>query len=406
MPPKVAIIGAGPAGLTLASLLHASGQKLDVTIFEKDASAAARTRKGGTLDLHEGTGLAAMRAAGLWNSFLKYARYEGEAIIFGDKKGNKVFDSQANRENEDVESSRPEIDRERLKEILLESIPDSWIRWGSRLRSVSEDGSLSFDHGAEGPFGLLVGADGAWSKVRSVLVDTKVSFAGISGFEMRIVNPTHDHPRVSDMIGRGSYFAYSDCKALQALRQGDDSIMAYAWSRNTEEFPTKLWEEVAQDGEKLKQVLLDTLFKDWAPEMQEWIKVASSDSIRPWPLYELPVGMTWEHKKGITLIGDSAHLMTPFAGEGVNCAMKDSLELAEAIIESIKSGRDLDAAVKQFEEAMFPRTKQVTEMTMMMKTYQFREDAPWGFMEKMKEIVELERGKAKGENAGVDLAAS
>ncbi len=391
MAPKIAIIGAGPVGLTLASLLRASNATLDLVIFEKDASAADRSAKGGTLDLHDDTGLAALRAADLWEPFQKYARYEGQDMIFADKKANVVFEDLHNEEvDRDAARARPEIDRGRLTEILFKSVPVEWIRWGSSLKSVSSDGIMNFEHGTEGPFDLIVGADGAWSKVRPVLTDVQPSYTGISGFELHILSPAQDHPEVSKMVGRGSYFAYSDCKALQAQRQGNGSIMVYGWQTGAEDYPKNLWEEVSHDGEKLKTILLETLFHDWAPEMQAWIRASSPDTVRPWPLYELPIGISWKHEKGLTLIGDAAHVMSPFAGEGVNSGMKDALELANAITESIKSGSDLDAAVEKFEKAMFRRVKGVMEWTMMLKTYQFREDAPGGLMEKMKEIMGAE----------------
>ena len=80
-PAKIAIIGAGPAGLTLARLLHVSKGKVDLTLYERDASPSSRPDQGGTLDLHTDTGLAAIRKCGLWDSFCKYARYEGEELI-------------------------------------------------------------------------------------------------------------------------------------------------------------------------------------------------------------------------------------------------------------------------------------------------------------------------------------
>jgi 2-polyprenyl-6-methoxyphenol hydroxylase-like FAD-dependent oxidoreductase len=142
---------------------------------------------------------------------------------------------------------------------------------GSYLISVSTDGILTFDHGIEDRFDLIVGADGAWSKVRPVLTDIRPSYAGISGFELHILDPAQHHPEVSRMIGRGSYFAYSDCKALQAQRQGDGNVMLYACDTNTEEYPKKLLEEVGYDGEKVKRILLETLFQNWASELQAWL---------------------------------------------------------------------------------------------------------------------------------------
>jgi 2-polyprenyl-6-methoxyphenol hydroxylase-like FAD-dependent oxidoreductase len=75
MTPPIAILGAGPSGLTLGRLLHLAG--IDFVIFERDTSAASAWGRGGsgTLDLHEGSGLDALQEAGLFEAFREKARY-------------------------------------------------------------------------------------------------------------------------------------------------------------------------------------------------------------------------------------------------------------------------------------------------------------------------------------------
>jgi len=75
MTPPIAILGAGPSGLTLGRLLHLAD--IDFVIFERDPSAASAWGRGGsgTLDLHEGSGLLALQEAGLFEEFKKKARY-------------------------------------------------------------------------------------------------------------------------------------------------------------------------------------------------------------------------------------------------------------------------------------------------------------------------------------------
>lgn len=84
--PRIAIIGAGPAGLTLARLLHISPSQINITVFESDASATSRSEADGTLDLHATTGLAAVRACGLWDKFVALARFDGDEIKMVDKE--------------------------------------------------------------------------------------------------------------------------------------------------------------------------------------------------------------------------------------------------------------------------------------------------------------------------------
>ena len=80
--PKIAIIGAGPAGCLLARLLHLAG--IPTTVYEGEASPNYRSQ-GGSLDLHTNTGLAALREAGLWDEFQKHARYDGQYMAIVDK---------------------------------------------------------------------------------------------------------------------------------------------------------------------------------------------------------------------------------------------------------------------------------------------------------------------------------
>lgn len=381
-PPKIAIIGAGPAGLTLARLLYVSEVKVDLTLYELDASPTSRLGLGGTLDLHTNTGLAALRKCGLWDSFRKYARYDGQELIMADKNATELAHIGSGEKAGD--SNRPEIDRHRLREILLESVPEECVRWGRHLREVTEDGMLRFGgkEEMEGPFDLIVGADGAWSKVRERLNGLKPAYSGVSGYEMDIMEPARTCPHVDKMVGRGSYFGSSDRKFLNAQRMGNNSLKVRSWYTCPEGEAKETLDKYGKKG-TLEKIM--ERYAGWAPEMTELLRQGDLDSLKHWTLYELPVGYRWEHQKGFTLIGDASSLATPFSGEGVNKAMKDSLELAELIEKSQDPNDDLtlDQAILSYEQLMFPRTEKLQATTMNNKQVAFGPTAPIGLMTNM-----------------------
>ncbi|KAJ9617193.1 hypothetical protein H2200_000914 [Cladophialophora chaetospira] len=387
MPVSIAIIGAGPAGLTFARLLQVSpiNSQLTVTVFEHDSSPKSRLLQGGTLDLHTDTGLAALKKCGLWEEAIKHLRYDGEEMTIADKNDTHIFHMKSDGpkfkskgSGGELDYERPEMDREVLKDMLLGSVDAEWVKWGKTLQSIDETtGVLIFRDGTTaGPFDLVVGADGAWSKVRHVLTDLRPRYSGICGFEGRVPNP-NDYPDLSKAVGRGSYFSCSDGKFLGGQRMGDESIKVSAWVKR-EGSEGKSWTAdtmtaYGDNEERLKAKILED-FQDWTPRQRRFLMAATN--WRPWTLYELPIGEFWDHKKGYTLLGDAASLMTPFAGEGVNKAMKDCLELAEQLEKALQAEGDFDEAARQYEENMFPRAKKTQMATMRNKTGAFSKEGP------------------------------
>ncbi len=160
----IAIIGAGPCGLTLARLLECKG--IDYVVYERDESENSN-RVGGSLDIHQNTGQHALREGGLFDEFKRYARYDDTAVAIADKFGKRLLQFGQGRD-------APEIDRSDLRQILLDAIPKDKIKWGHALTSASvgEDSRpvLRFANGVVlSGFKLVVGADGAWSKVRRMV---------------------------------------------------------------------------------------------------------------------------------------------------------------------------------------------------------------------------------------------
>ena len=176
---KIAIIGAGPAGCMLGRLLHLAN--IEATIFEAEESCNFRSQ-GGTLDLSKKSGIAAIKAAGLYDEYLKFCRPDGAALGVCDKKANFYFQLSASK------NGNPEIDRSELRLLLANSLPEGMIRWNHRLRRIDDSLNLHFDDSIETGFDLVVGAEGAWSKVRNLLSEEKPLFSGIAGYNLSIPN--------------------------------------------------------------------------------------------------------------------------------------------------------------------------------------------------------------------------
>lgn len=340
---KIAIIGGGPGGLTLAVILQKYGVK--ATVYEK-SSFQANNQQGGSLDIHSESGQRALQEADLFESFQAVARYDGEDFRLFDKKGKMYLDEIA----EDHDSDRPEIDRGVLCEMILQALDPTSIRWNHSLSHVvplkDDLYELHFENGNVETANLVIGADGAFSKVRPLLTKAKAEYTGLSMVEVHIKNVDIDHPELASFNRRGKMFALADHKAIIGQLNGDGDIRVYASFQVEQEWLDQsvfLWDQ----PDIAKQKLL-SYFEDWDDSLRNYICLAEGQ-ILPRRIYMLPVGLTWAHRAGVTLIGDAAHLMSPFAGEGVNLAMLDATELALSIVQH----NDLSIAVQSYEQKMY-----------------------------------------------------
>jgi 2-polyprenyl-6-methoxyphenol hydroxylase-like FAD-dependent oxidoreductase len=340
---SIAIIGAGLGGLTLARVLQVHG--IAATIYEAEASASARSQ-GGMLDIHEYNGQLALKAARLFDQFLGIIHAGGQASRVLDKDGKVLLD-----EPDDGTGGRPEVPRGALRRILLDSLPAGTVRWGHKVTAVSPLGGgrhvLTFADGSMVTTDLLVGADGAWSRVRPLLSDAKPAYVGTSFIETYLFDGDTRHKASAEAVGDGALFALAPGKGIFAHREPNGVLHTYV-----ELNKPKDWIDSIDFSDPVgAKAHVAREFDGWAPELTALITDGETDPV-PRPIHALPAEHRWGRVPGVTLLGDAAHLMIP-SGEGANLAMFDGAELGKAIA---ANPDDIEAALTAYEKDLFPRS--------------------------------------------------
>lgn len=362
---RIAIMGAGLAGLTLARVLHVHGIKC--VVYEAEPSSDVRGQ-GGLLDIHEYNGQLALKAAGLYDKFLD--------IILPGADAQRILDKDANVLYEDLDKgngSRPEVPRGDLRRILLESLPEDTIQWGHKISSAESLGNgrheVIFANGAKITTDLLIGADGAWSKVRSLVTDVRPAYIGTSFIEMYLFDSVNRYKVSANVVGLGTMIALAPGKGILAHREANGTLHTYVAFNKPEEWI----KSIDFSNPKAASLQIAKEFDGWAPSLTSLITNYETNPI-PRAIYALPVGHKWERMQGVTLLGDAAHLMSPFAGEGANLALFDGAELGKKI--AACTG-DFENALREYEEEMFLRSAVSAEESDSNSKLFFNENAPY-----------------------------
>ncbi len=380
----ITIIGAGLGGLTLARVLHVHG--IPATIYEADPSAETRTQ-GGQLDIHEEDGQLALKAADLTDTFRAIIHKGGEATRVLDQHCAVLLE-----EPDDGTGGRPEVLRGDLRRILIESLPVETIQWGKKLIGVAVLGDgrheLTFADGATLTTELLVGADGAWSKVRPLLSDAKPKYVGTTFIETYLYEADERHSATAEVVGGGAMFALAPGKGIVAHREAGDILHTYVELNR----PTEWVAAIDFTDATAATTRVAAEFDWWAPELTALI--TDSDTVPiPRMIYELPNGHRWDHVPGVTLLGDAAHLMAP-TGDGANLAMFDGAELGKAIA---AHPDNIEAALAAYEEALFPRSESFAADSHLTLDLCLDDRAPFGFIDFLTSASEGEH-EAQGQS--------
>ncbi|OPC37866.1 FAD-dependent oxidoreductase [Elizabethkingia miricola] len=340
---KIAIIGAGPVGLTFAKLLQQKG--VDVNVYERDKDSKTRIW-GGTLDIHKDSGQKALKEAGLLDKYFALATPMGATIT--DEKGNILSVKQITLENQHY---NPEINRNTLRTMLLDNLTENTVIWDQKCIDieVSQDKwLLHFENGTYALADFVIEANGGMSKIRKYVTDTLVEDTGTMIIQGDIPQPE---------LNAAEFFQFCNGNRTMTSYQGH-LLVVNPYNNNELSYgiilkrpdPQDITTTNLQDTESIHEFLLNR-FMHWDQLYIRLLK--STPNFRSLPIRKFPLEKPWKDNRPlpITLIGDAAHLMPPFAGQGVNTGLVDALVLSE----NLTNGKfeTIQAAISNYEQQMF-----------------------------------------------------
>jgi 2-polyprenyl-6-methoxyphenol hydroxylase-like FAD-dependent oxidoreductase len=324
----VAIVGGGPGGLTLAKLLQLKGVK--VSVYERDIDKYARVQ-GAPLDLHEESGMAALKAANLLAEFKNNFMPGADKKLITDEQARVFFSDHETKPDENFGSAyfRPEIDRGVLRKLLLDALEPETVVWDSHFISMEkkEEGwMLAFKNKQSVYADLVIAADGANSKIRPYLTEIKPFYSGVIMLEGNVHDSNQSVPNVDALVKGGKIMAFGNKKNLLLGQKGNGDLGFYASFKAEENWAKTSGLDYSD------RTQLVTWFKneysEWSDIWHELFEKAELPLI-PRPIYCMTLDQTWQASSNLTMLGDAAHVMPPFAGEGANMAMLDALKLSE-----------------------------------------------------------------------------
>ncbi len=350
---NIAIVGGGPGGLTLARLLQQSGAK--VVVYERDQNRSARVQ-GSALDLHEGSGLAALEAAGLMEAFWANHRTDLDRLRLTDASGTVLHDHARRMSGA---GKRPEIERGPLRDVLLDSLEPGTVRWDCKLESAEMQDKqvlLRFAGGTTALADIAIGSDGANSRLRGLVTSIRPEYVGVSLVEALVPAAKETIPALWTLLGGAALIALGGESTIGMGTKPDGSVLIYAGLKTHDDTARQSLEKATNPEKRV--AWFHANFQQWSDLWDPLFREAVSLVWRP--LLTCPSDQHWDPNPNVTLIGDAAHVMPPYAGEGVNMAMLDALVLSKLLL----SERSSSEAIAKYEAQMFDRMRHITMDTM------------------------------------------
>lgn len=343
---RIAIVGAGIGGLTLAAELRRRGLEPDV--YEqaaelREVGAAVALSANATRFLRDRLGIGDRLAE-------KAADVDG--LVFRDGRDGRVIGRVLSRQEYHERTGAPYygVHRADLQQMLQAALGADALHLNKKLERVDDREQSAVLHFADGDAveaDLVIGADGVRSRLRRELLGyDDAQFSGCHGW--RGLVPPEQVPSLPDpqaiqfWMGPGGHLLH------YPIGSGEQNFLLVR--RHDGPWEKKAWVTPAEENEHL------AAFAGWDPAVTEMI--GSAPARERWALFHRPPLQRWSRGR-ITLIGDAAHAMVPHHGQGANQSIEDAIVLADCLLDGLEQGTGWDAARQRFQDLRADRVRHV-----------------------------------------------
>ena len=336
---KIAIIGCGIAGSVLAMALQKCG--IASTIYE---SQSAENSSGGWFLYIGPNGMDVFKTLGMQETVREHG-YECKNLAFENKLGVPIAQVDTTQDEQKYGSHGVVIKRSSLHKLLRKELEsrEIQIEWNKKITDIktSDSTTIFFKDQSIIECDYVIGCDGLYSQTRKIIMpDAPVPRYSGNVLAGAITQNQTDAPtnRLSFHYGKKAYMVYFVTPEHEAL-----------WGAVIPVPEESLPEIKSLSYQEWRAKILDEYEKD-ADYFSKFIQ--SNEDINRIPLYDLESLPSW-HKGNVCLVGDSAHAMTPHAGQGASMALESSIILAKCM----RDIPDIQMAFAKFQELRKPRVE-------------------------------------------------